>query len=996
MPPKLWHKLDFAMEYDEHDGINAFKEYNILNTALHSKQMIFDPNKADQTLEHLNWRQKGSTAKSAMNEKARSVFGNSPYLASLAKRYPAQANTIIQSDPDEQFASIITSLQQPREADETDDSFMSFLRDTKNIAGLLIALADISGLWSLEKVTRNLSQLAKSYLELAVAKALRVRMRANDLPWPAGINDLAPITSAANVDCGYFLLAMGKLGGQELNYSSDIDLIALYDPEKTTYIGKKSISDCFIKLTQDVVRYIDQRTMNGYVFRVDLRLRPDPSATPVALSVEGALGYYHSIAANWERSAMIKAAFAAGDPNAADQYLGEMSSWVWRRNMDFEALRDIASIKNQINRHYSVDEATFRGFDVKIGIGGIREVEFFAQVNQLLHGGRNPSLRKKATIATLRELASLNFISDKACSELTDAYEYFRKVEHRIQMINDEQTHTIPEDDYGLTRLTYFLEYKKPSEFEKALTHHTKNVCTYYDQLLPDVEGENNAPNEKQIRKYLSEHGFDNPDTAFTLIQSWNYGRYRSLKTSRARELLVQCLPALLLAFSKTHSPDAALTRFDAFLAQLPAGVQLFSLLQANPSLLGLLTKIIGLAPALSSILAKAPWLWDTVLSAQFFAPPAGTDILRRQLKTFLSTARDYQDQLDFLRRFYAEQKFRSGVLMLEGLASAAETGASLSVVTDVILQELIPIVENDFAQKHGDFGSDSDGIAVIALGKYGGFELTHTSDIDIIFLYENAENGVQSNGKKPLFSNVYYTRLAQHIVTAITALTPEGRLFDVDTRLRPSGSQGPLAVTIKTLEDYYLTSAWTWEFLALTRARIIQSPASMAPKVQHTLDIAIATGPPNIDLATETASMRKKLHSQFGTDNIWDVKHTLGGLVDIEFICQFLTLRHAKNDQYIARPNTPNSLTNLHQMGYLLPIDYSTLSEGYELQQTIQSLIRLCLDTTPNEDQDIPSGLQNILINATSEKSFAALKKHVFKQQQACHAIFKRIISDD
>lgn len=965
-------------------------------TPLPSNQMIFSPEKADQTLEQLYLQQKERTPASLISKKARFAFGNSPYLASLAKRYPEQAKIMLQSDPDDEFSAIIASLQQPREANETDDAFMAFLRDTKNVAGLLIALADISGLWPLNKVTRNLSQLANSCLELAVAKALRARMRAGDLPWPANINDRSPITCAANINCGFFLLAMGKLGGKELNYSSDIDLIALYDTAKITYIGRKSLSNCFIKLTQDVVRYIDHRTTHGYVFRVDLRLRPDPGATPVALSVGGALGYYQSIAANWERSAMIKAAFAAGDPDAAKQYLEEMSSWVWRRSMDFEALRDIASIKNQINRHYSVNGATFRGFDVKLGIGGIREIEFFAQVSQLLHGGRNPSLRTKATMETLHELATLGFITEKMRADLADAYEYLRTVEHRIQMINDEQTHTIPEDDNSLIRLTYFLEYKNMSEFERTLIHHTSNVRSYYDKLLPNIDGENAAPDEKQIQKYLVEYSFVSPDAAFALIQSWNLGHYRSLKTSRARELLSQCLPALLLAFSKTHSPDAALTRFDAFLAQLPAGVQLFSLLHSNPNLMGLLTKIVGLAPALSSILAKAPWLWDTVLSTQFFAPPEDGTTIRRKLKTLLSTARDYQDQLDFLRRFYAEQKFRTGVLMLEGLASAAETGTSLSVVTDVILQELIPIVENEFAQKHGHFGTKSEGIAIVALGKYGGFELTHTSDIDIIFLYEGTRDGILSNGKKPLFSNVYYTRLAQNIVTAITALTPEGRLFDVDTRLRPSGSQGPLAVTIKTLQDYYLTTAWTWEFLALTRARIIQAPASMAAKIQRTLNAAVVSGPPNIDLAAETASMREKLYGNFGTSNIWDVKHTRGGLVDIEFICQFLTLKHAKDEVDIAKPNTPKSLKTLQKLKHISNENYKALSAGYELQQTIQSLLRLCLDKTPIDDEDIPPGLQKILIKATSEKSFSALKEQIFKHQQACHALFKYLISNE
>lgn len=972
-----------------------YGESSLLKRQPQNNSLVFDAGKADETLELLGLTAPVDDAGGAMRLAARSAFGNSPYLAALAKRYPQQTCAMLDGNPDDHFASIIAALKEPRGASENEEEFMSFLRSQKNLTALLIALADIAGIWSLDVVTTNLSLLARVCLDLAVARALRSRMRAGDLPWTEGVNELSDVSFIANANCGYFLLGMGKLGGCELNYSSDIDLIALYDPARARYQGRKSVSDCFVKLTQDVVRYIDQRTMDGYVFRVDLRLRPDPGATPVALSVDAALGYYHSVAANWERSAMIKASFASGDNVAADQYLEEMSSWVWRRNMDFEALRDIASIKNQINRHYSVEDAHFRGYDVKLGIGGIREIEFFAQVNQLLHGGRNPSLRLKDTISTLGELVKLDLIPEATCSELTEAYQYLRHVEHRIQMTNDEQTHTVPDDNGGVARLAYFMGYQSEAAFEQVLRGHNDKVRSHYDQLLPGVVDENPSLTEGQTRAKLENSGFRDPDAAFATIAAWKFGRYRSLKTNRARDLLEQCLPDLLAAFSTTHSPDAALTRFDTFLSQLPAGVQLFSLLQSNPSLLGLLARIIGLAPALSTILAKATGLWDTVLSAQFFAPLESADSLRAQLKTQLSTARDYQDQLDFVRRFYAEQKFRTGVLMLEGVATAAEIGTSLSVVTDVILQELIPTVELDFAVKHGGFDNENHGIAVLALGKYGGAELTHTSDIDIIFLYESAGEGVYSNGKKPLFSNVYYTRLAQHIVTAITALTPEGRLFEVDTRLRPSGNQGPLAVMVSTFEDYYRSGAWSWEFLALTRARVILGPEKLVPKIQKAITAAIIRGPSCVDLASEAISMREKLRQQFGTPNLWDVKHTRGGLVDIEFICQFLTLKHAKVRPKIIRPNTPDSLEILHASGYLSLNDFKCLLEGYELQRTIQSQLRLCLDSLPKQDGDIPPGLQQILIDSADCASFTQLKKHMLDMQHRCHKLFERLITN-
>lgn len=923
------------------------------------------------------------------------ILGNSPYLASLVRRYPEDTLGFLQNPADACFGAIANALSQPRPPEETEADFMSFLREQKNLAALLIAIADCSGTWPLETVTKRLSEFANLCLKLAIAKALRVRMNAGDLPWPDGLSQSSPVSVEANLNCGYFVLGLGKLGAEELNYSSDIDLIALYDPEKANYTGRKSVSDCFIKLTQDVVRYIDQRTMHGYVFRVDLRLRPDPGATPVAMSLDAALGYYHSVAANWERSAMIKASFAAGDPERAHAYLEEMAAWVWRRNMDFEALKDIAAIKNQINRHYDVEDTEFAGFDVKLGVGGIREIEFYAQVNQLLHGGRNPSLRMRSTMTTLSHLGALELAPQQVCEDLIAAYRYLRTVEHRIQMIHDEQTHSIPMASDDIERLACFLGYASKEDFRQELDNHTKVVSQHYDELLPDSGEKPATLTEKQLKSLLVQSTFQNVDTAYDLVAAWQYGRYRSLKTNRARALLAQCLPELMSGFSQSSSPDAALIRFDAFLSQLPAGVQLFSLLQSNPSLLGLLTRIIGLAPALSAILAKTPGLWDTVLDGQFFAPIENKSLLREELRLQLSAARDYQDVLDYVRRFAAEKKFRSGVHMLEGIAGTSEIGAALSDVADVILQELVPAVEADFALKHGCFEGQQTGIGIIALGKYGGRELTHTSDLDIVFVYPGVIDGSFSNGQKPLSANVYYTRLAQHIITAITALTPEGRLFEVDTRLRPSGNQGPLAVSLDSFAEYYKGGAWTWEFLALTRARLVYSQPEMIQPANAAISNAFKNLPVHDVLVEDAVQMRSKLADEFATDNIWDVKHIRGGLVDIEFICQFLSLAHHDRPKGSIIANTPDCLNELLSTGVLQEKAFQALLHGYKLQMTVQSLLRLCLETTPQSGKDIPTGLQEILLENSYFADMDTLLEGIRNAQRDCYALFKLLVGD-
>jgi glutamate-ammonia-ligase adenylyltransferase len=927
---------------------------------------------------------------------AEAVFGNSPFLMSLAKRHSNIAKAALVHDPEPMFQSLLSGMKEPRSPSETDDDFMAYLRREKNQVSLLVAIADIAGYWPLMKITEYLSNFADASLRLALARSLYKRRLIGDLAWPNDKDANSDVCFDDGDDCGYFLLGMGKLGSNELNYSSDIDLIALYDPALVTYQGRKSISDCFIKITQDIVRFIDMRTMYGYVFRVDLRLRPDPSATPVALSVDAARSYYHSLAANWERAAMIKARLVAGDKAAGHDYLEDMASWIWRRNMDFEALRDIAGIKNQINRHYSTNDISFRGFDVKLGVGGIREIEFFAQVNQLLHGGRQPSLRVKPTLEVIRELVTLKHLDSSSANDLCNAYHYLRQVEHRIQMTNDEQSHQIPEDAAPLNRLTAFMGYKKSSDFQAELEFHTRKVSQHFDSLLPGVSDEVPIVTRDQITRTLHKAGIEQIDASIALIESWQNGRHRCLKAARSRELLNLCLPDLLTAFADTNYPEAALTRFDSFLGQLHAGVQFFSLLRSNPALFRLLARVMGLAPALANILAKSPGLWDSVLDQGFFEPIKNKTEINEDFSLLLSTARDYQDTLDIARRFWAEQKFRTGVQMLEGLAKADEIGIGLSLVADTILQKLIHAVEDDFAEKHGRFKGVNSGITMIALGKYGGNELTHTSDIDVVFLYETNEDGAYSDGTKPLSANVYYIRLVQHILTAITALTPEGRLFEVDTRLRPSGAQGPLAVAISTFEDYYRTSAWTWEFLALTRSRVVYGPERISAQITRLIKTILQRDPNAKTLTLDTLAMRQKLHDQFSTKSAWEVKYTKGGLVDVEFICQYLSLKHAKEKPAILQANVIECLQALQECNILSREDADRLANAFNLMRYIQSILRLCLEDVPKSAADIPIGLQQVMVDGTDFTDFEALKKGLAATQRDCYALYNKIIIVD
>lgn len=955
-------------------------------------QPAFDPDMSAKTRAELP-ELKGEAA-----SLADTIFGHSPFLAAIARRAPEFAHSVLthskKSDFEDHFENILSALAAPRPATETDEAFDAGLRQAKARVAFLVACADVSRAWPLEDVTAALSRFANLSLSLALARAVHKRWRTGELMPPPGFANEQDTEISHVQDCGYFMLGLGKLGGNELNYSSDIDLVALYDPRKMTYQGRRTLSDCCIKITQDIVRHMDMRSMYGYVFRVDLRLRPDPGATPVALTVDAAMSYYHSIAVNWERAAMIKASFAAGDEGAANEYLAELKPWVWRRNIDYVALQDIAAIKNQINRHHDTDHMGFYGYDVKLGRGGIREIEFYAQINQLLHGGRAPGLHTKSTLKAIEELVDMDLVSAEDATVLRAAYRFLRTVEHRLQMTNDEQTHRLPEQQVNMQRAASFMGYGSIEAFKADLEQHTAAVSALYDALLPEHSDTSASPmSEAELKKSLLDSGFEDTDASYALIEGWQYGRYRALKTERARRLLWQCIPALLDAYAQSPSPDTAIIRFDQFLSTLPSGVQLFSMLQANPALLGLLARVTSLAPALSSILAKHPTLWDAVISAQFYEPVSDTDTLKDELMEQLGVCRDFQDVLDYTRRFAAEYHFRTGVHLLQALAGASETGKNLSCVADAVLQTLIPAVERQFADKHGTFGTNHSGLSVLALGKYGGQELTHTSDLDIVFIYDTSAEHQFSDGEKPLSPSVYYSRLAQHVLTAVTALTPEGRLFDVDTRLRPSGTQGPVACSLSAFAEYYSNSAWTWEFLALTRARVIYTNDTTRQKLEATVEDALIASPIGEKLQVDAAEMREKLRDQFYKGNPWDVKHAPGGLVDIEFTYQYLALKH--KDALLPLPTgVPECLDALETNGFLTSKNCRTLKNGYKFQRYIQSLVRLSLEKLPETEQDIPTGLLQIMKERSGGRTNHNLIAEVKRIQKQCYSVFTSIMT--
>ncbi|MBT6032863.1 MAG: bifunctional [glutamine synthetase] adenylyltransferase/[glutamine synthetase]-adenylyl-L-tyrosine phosphorylase, partial [Kordiimonadaceae bacterium] len=838
-------------------------------------------------------------------------------------------------------------------------------RVAKAKLALTTAIADLQGSWDLEKITKTLSDFAETSLNKSVNYLINQAVVSGDLSHVD--NNTLPKNVSKN--SGYVILAMGKLGGYELNYSSDIDLIVLFDFDIVNYSGRKTAQDFFIKLTQKLVKIMADRTADGYVFRTDLQLRPDPGATPIAVSMEGAEFYYQSIGLNWERAAMIKARPVAGDIIAGQDFLQRIRGFVWRKHLDYAAIDDIHAIKNLIHEHHSHREIMLAGHDVKLGRGGIREIEFYAQIHQLISGGREPGLRIPPTCLALNALCKAGKFTKSENNTLQKAYVFLRTLEHRLQMINDDQTHQIPTADDDILRITKFMGYDTVDDFKKKIMEHLNGVHMLFNNLLRDTNQTTRTDKSLSFPtdKYhpdtivaIQAAGFKDPQKIYDLIKNWQLGRYRSCRTERARLLLKQLIPDILTAFGDHDNPDAGFVKFDDFLSKLPSGVQLFSFIKAQPWLLELLALITGIAPFLSNQLSRQPLLLDSVLSADLFEQNSSFETLSQSLDEQILTARDFQDVLDIARKWANEGKFQVGLQLLRGTTDVVHFGETLAFIAEISLNAMLNHVKKEFAKKHGVIEKSS--LCILAMGKLGGHEFTTTSDVDMILIYDAEDMNALSSGPKQLTVNHYYARLSQNFINSISALTGEGKLYEIDMRLRPSGTAGPLAVSIEGFNDYQTGQAWTWEHMALTRGRVISGSKTLTGKIENGIyDILSHKGRDQDNLLHEVSKMRQKLVDNYTTDNIWAMKHTRGGIVDAEFICQYLLLKHANIKPDILSKNMLNQILELTKARILTEITGQKLYDACHLLQSIQAMLRLCLGSTSKNDERSEALLSSI-----------------------------------
>ena len=927
-----------------------------------------------------------------------SLFGNSPYLTQCAISNPKFVLEIITHGPEWACGNIeerLTHLLNDRDADEV--RVMRDLRQAKRDLSLAVAIADIADIWSVEQITLTLSDFADKTLSCAASYALRKAAA-------SGAISLAHEDDPER-DSGYIILGMGKLGAGELNYSSDIDLIILFDPEVIRTDKPDDLQRQFVRITRNLVKVMDERTADGYVFRTDLRLRPDPGATPLAVSVQAAEVYYESLGQNWERAAMIKARPVAGDIQAGAALIDWLTSFVWRKNLDFEAIQDIHSIKRQINAHRGGSTIALAGHNIKLGRGGIREIEFFTQTQQLIWGGRTPELRNIKTVDALAALAEHERINPNVAKEMTTSYRFLRRVEHRLQMVNDAQTHTLPADDDGLNKIAIFLGYENAETFGKELLGHLRTVETHYAALFEEseslgIEGEirgnlvfTGADTDPETLNTLGNLGFENPQAIDSMVRVWHHGRYRSTRNTRARQLLTELMPVLLKSLGGTANPDQAFLRFNEFLAGLPAGIQLFSMFHSNPHLLELVAEIMGEAPKLARHLSQKPFILDSVLDPGFLDAPPSPDELRRDLEAILQQAKYVEDILDATRRWANDHWFQVGVQSLRGHQQPQTTAEALSDIAECCVDLLNSAMAEEFSHRHGVVpGSE---MIVLALGKLGGREMTSTSDLDMIFIYKAPADAKNSDGPKPLALTQYFARLSQRVINSITAQTSEGRLFEVDMRLRPSGNAGPIASSLQAFVQYHNDLSWTWEHMAMTRARVIAGPPDLRREVEGVIAEVLTRPRDGSKLLTDVASMRSRIDDERHTENPLAIKHLRGGLVDIEFISQYLQLRHAHKHPAILSPNTHKALENLLEHGLLNSEDGETLINALELWQGIQGLFRLTMEENiPKDlDHDIPKGLQEDLATLAQVDNFTSLLDKILTTAGAVRQIFSELV---
>lgn len=904
---------------------------------------------------------------------AETIATHSSYLRRIAAKYPDFFAQLQQTDINHILLDLLQESTNFDTYNSKKNELMDFLRAQKAKLSLLVAAADIQELWSLQQITTALSDFA----DIACQKSLEFLLT-------QGFAE-KNLSSANQSDSGIVLLAVGKLGSRELNYSSDIDLIFFYDNEKNSYCGRSSAKQFFIKLCNDFVGIMQERTGEGYVFRVDLRLRPDPYSTPVAVSTQAAKNYYENVGQNWERAAMIKARFVAGDELTGEDYIKFLQGYVWRKYLDFAALNDIHSIKRQIDSSKNFRADNLLGYNIKLGKGGIREIEFYVQVQQLIWGGREANLRHAATCATLTQLEALGRISAIAAKELTEIYEFYRKVEHRLQMVADEHTHSLPEKTEDFAKFALFLGESSVQKFEQKLKKSLTKVQAYYAELFtnsPSLSAGGNlmftgVSSDPETLMTLGKLGFKEAEKICEIIRGWHHGRRRATRFKKVRELLTELIPNILKYFSQTGDPDVALIKFDAFLSDLPSGVQLFSLFTEKPELIELFADIMGDSPWLAENFSRSPALVNRLLTSDFRSQFPEFVQLQRELSKALSTVDDAESQCKILRRWKHDMEFQVGVRLLKKLISHKQASLALSNIAELVIVNILQILAAEIGLSSSEIANK---VSIIAMGKLGTRELTFGSDVDLVFVHNDNVNSAEL---QPL------TKLAQKFLQTVTNLSADGMLYKADTRLRPQGEQGALLPSLLAFEKYYHNSAWNWEFLALTKARVLNFGGNFSSAVANKLATILNQQREPEKLEQDILVMRQKIAASHPDSDPWRLKYARGGIFELEFIIQYLALKHTEIYAQSASPE--EFLLALQQQGKLPAKRVTELWQANDFIKKLQAIVRL-ISKSGFVGSKASANQKSILLEFFAEKNFDSVERKLLSTQAIVNKIFRHM----
>ena len=855
------------------------------------------------------------------------------------------------------------------------------LRETKSDLHLLTALCDLGGVWDLEHVTGALSAFADEAVRAAFAIAWREAVASGKAAEPAEGETSMP---------GIFCIAMGKHGAGELNYSSDIDISIFFDPATLPVIKSMEAQAFATRFADRVAEILQRRTVDGYVFRVDLRLRPDPSSTPSAVSLPAAYHYYETVGQNWERAAFIKARVVAGDFDLGLRFLSDLQPFIWRRNLDFAAIADIHAIKRQIHTHKTDDRLTAAGADLKLGRGGIREIEFFVQTQQLILGGREPRLRTRGTLETVAMLASLGHVTAGDAKVLDAAYRRLRALEHRAQMIADDQTHRLPENKQARRAIAALSGQASLTTFDAEVGRTLRSVNAIYGALFAGEETLSSkygsliftgVEDDPETLSTLTRMGFTDGARVSATIRRWHHGRAPATRSERGRELLTRLGPRLLDAVAATGSPDVAFARFEDFFSHLKAGVQLQSLLLAQPKLLELLVSVMAFAPSFARTLSRRPAALDAMLDPDFYTPGAAPDMAAL-------AGLEFEAAMDEARRLHAEAAFRVGVRVLGGAADGLAAGVAFADLADGIIRALAGASLTEVQRVAGAFPGD---VAVIALGKCGSREMSARSDLDLMTLYRPHTAGAAS-ALKGWGAETFYARFTQRLVAALSAPTREGDLYEVDLQLRPSGTKGPVAVSAAAFQRYYERECETWELLALTRARVVWATSdAFAYSAAELIENALRRPRDRTATANDVLTMRDLMTEERPPSGYWDMKLIRGGLVDIEFCSQFLQLVSASAGGPL-RQNTGEALEALTVSQDGGSEDLDKLRGSWSLHQSVSQLLKIALEDGTDPALE-PPAFQALLARMGGARTFPGLIKSLDRARRETRDIYDRLL---